>query len=106
MRKNILLGMIGCSKLDRIAQVMITYPQTGILVEGHTDSTGSEAYNQQLSERRALSVKNLLVQRGVSPQRIDILGHGERRPVATNDTPEGRQMNRRVEIGINPVARG
>ena len=89
-------------ELDRIAGVMIKYPQTSILVEGHTDSTGSETYNQQLSERRANSVKNLLVERGVQSQRITIIGYGESQPVATNATPEGRQMNRRVEIRINP----
>ena len=94
------------SELDRIAEIMIKYPQTTILVEGHTDSSDSEAYNQQLSERRAASVKNFLVQRGVASQRINILGHGEHRPVATNATPEGRRMNRRVQIGINPVSRG
>jgi outer membrane protein OmpA-like peptidoglycan-associated protein len=85
---------------------MIKYPQTDILVEGHSDSTGSDAYSQQLSERRAASVKNSLVRRGVAPHRINILGHGERRPVATNTTAEGRRMNRRVEIGISPAARG
>lgn len=94
------------NELDRIAQIMIKYPQTSILVEGHTDSTGSETYNQQLSERRANGVKNLLVQRGVQTSRVNILGYGESRPVATNDTPEGRQMNRRVEIRINPTAQG
>jgi outer membrane protein OmpA-like peptidoglycan-associated protein len=92
------------NELDRIAQIMIKYPQTDILVEGHTDSTGSDTYNQQLSERRASSVKNLLTQRGVQAQRINILGYGESRPVATNATPVGRQMNRRVEIRINPVS--
>ena len=94
------------NELDRIAQIMIKYPQTSILVEGHTDSTGSESYNQQLSERRANSVKNLLIQRGVQAYRINILGYGESRPVATNATPEGRQMNRRVDIRINPNAQG
>lgn len=94
------------NELDRIAQIMVKYPQTSILVEGHTDSTGSETYNQQLSERRANSVKNLLVQRGVQAYRVNILGYGESRPVATNATPEGRQMNRRVEIRINPNAQG
>ncbi|MBC2712766.1 MAG: OmpA family protein [Desulfosarcina sp.] len=94
------------NELDRIAQVLIKYPQTSILVEGHTDSTGSDTYNQQLSERRANSVKNLLVQRGVQVYRINTIGYGESRPVATNATPEGRQMNRRVEIRINPNAQG
>ena len=82
------------NEMDRIAQIMVKYPQTSILVEGHTDSTGSETYNQQLSERRANSVKNLLVQRGVQAYRINILGYGESRPVATNATPEGRFKNK------------
>ena len=94
------------NELDRISQIMIKYPQTSILVEGHTDSTGSEAYNQQLSDRRANSVKKLLVQRGVPEFRINTIGYGESRPVVTNATPEGRQMNRRVEIRINPNAQG
>jgi len=94
------------NELDRIAEIMIKYPQTSIQVEGHTDSTGSETYNQKLSERRASSVRNLLVQRGVQAQRVHILGFGESRPVATNTTPVGRQMNRRVEIRINPNAQG
>lgn len=90
------------NELDRIAQIMVKYPQTSILVEGHTDSTGSEVYNQQLSERRATSVKKLLVHRGVQDYRINIIGHGESLPIVTNKTPEGRQLNRRVEIRINP----
>jgi outer membrane protein OmpA-like peptidoglycan-associated protein len=94
------------NELDRIAQIMIKYPQTSILVEGHTDSTGSEAYNTQLSERRAQSVKSLLLERGVQDYRVNAVGQGESRPVATNATPEGRQMNRRVEIRINPNVQG
>jgi outer membrane protein OmpA-like peptidoglycan-associated protein len=94
------------NELDRIAQIMVKYPQTSIMVAGHTDSTGSETYNQQLSERRALSVKRLLVQRGVLDSRIHIMGFGENQPIATNATAEGRQMNRRVEIRINPNAQG
>lgn len=94
------------NELDRIAQIMVKYPQTSIRVEGHTDSTGSETYNQQLSERRANSVNNLLVQRGVQAQRINIIGYGESQPMATNATPAGRQMNRRVEIRINPNTQG
>ena len=90
------------NELDRIAQILIKYPQTTIVVEGHTDSTGSDTYNQGLSERRAWSVQRLLVERGVSQNRISTLGYGETRPVATNDTPAGRQMNRRVEIRVNP----
>lgn len=94
------------NELDRIAQILIKYPQTTIVVEGHTDSTGSDAYNQGLSESRALSVQRLLVDRGVAPARISTVGYGEARPVATNDTPEGRQMNRRVEIRVNPNTQG
>lgn len=92
------------SELDRVAQILVRYPETSILVEGHTDSTGSDVYNQQLSERRANNVRRLLVERGVQEYRITTIGHGESRPVATNETAEGRQMNRRVEIRINPNA--
>ena len=94
------------AELDRIAQILIKYPQTTIVVEGHTDSTGSDTYNQALSERRAWSVQRLLTERGVNPSRITALGYGESRPVATNDTPEGRLMNRRVEIRVNPNTTG
>jgi outer membrane protein OmpA-like peptidoglycan-associated protein len=92
------------NELDRVANILVRYPETSILVEGHTDSTGSEAYNQQLSERRANSVKRLLLERGVAEYRITAVGHGESRPVATNADSAGRQMNRRVEIRINPNA--
>lgn len=92
------------NEMDRIAQILVRYPDTTIVVEGHTDSTGSDAYNMQLSDRRANSVKLLLVQRGVADYRITTIGYGESRPVATNNTPEGRQMNRRVEIRVNPNA--
>ena len=94
------------NELDRIARIMIKYPQTSIIVEGHTDSTGSESYNQKLSERRATSVKSLLVQRAVQDYRVNTVGYGESRPLATNSTPAGRQMNRRVEIRITPNAQG
>lgn len=91
------------NEIDRIAQIMVKYPQTQILVAGHTDSVGSESYNQRLSERRAGAVKNLLVQRGVDTYRVTTIGYGESRPVATNDEAAGRQLNRRVEIRIKPV---
>jgi outer membrane protein OmpA-like peptidoglycan-associated protein len=90
------------NEIERIAQVLVKYPQTTIVVEGHTDSTGSDAYNQQLSERRAWSVQRLLVERGVNPSRITAIGYGESRPVASNDNAGGRQLNRRVEIRVNP----
>lgn len=92
------------SDLDRIAQVLMNYPETTIGIEGHTDSTGSAAHNQDLSLRRANSVKNALVQRGVSSYRISTAGYGADYPIADNSTASGRQLNRRVNIHINPVA--
>lgn len=90
------------TELDQIAQIMVKYPQTAITVEGHTDNTGSDAYNLLLSKRRANRIKHHLVQRGVPTQRITVVGVGESRPAATNTTALGRQMNRRVEILIQP----
>jgi len=75
-------------------------------VEGHTDSVGSETYNMDLSIRRATAVKNLLVQRGVAENRIEVIGFGKTMPVATNDTEAGRMKNRRVEIKIAPQTQG
>jgi outer membrane protein OmpA-like peptidoglycan-associated protein len=77
--------------------------QTVIRVEGHTDSTGSEGYNMDLSQRRADSVKNLIVQRGLSTARIETMPYGETMPVADNSTETGRAMNRRVEIKVAPT---
>lgn len=93
-------GLYG--ELDRIASVLVQYPQTVIRVEGHTDSVGSEAYNMDLSRRRAEAVRNLLVQRGVAGSRLEVVAFGESLPVATNDTEAGRQKNRRVELKIAP----
>jgi len=90
------------SEIDRVAGVLNQYPDTFVRVEGHTDSTGTEEYNMDLSIRRANSVKNLLVQRGVADSRIEVVGFGESMSVATNDTEAGRQKNRRVEIKIAP----
>ncbi|MGV1100134.1 OmpA family protein [Thiovibrio sp. JS02] len=89
-------------ELDRIAQVLVQYPQTVIRIEGHTDSAGSEEYNMDLSRRRAEAVKNLIIQRGVDGARMEVLPLGESSPVATNETEAGRQKNRRVEIKIAP----
>ena len=91
------------SEIDRIANVLIKYPQTVIRVEGHTDSTGSESYNMNLSQRRADAVKNLIVQRGLSTARIETMAYGETMPVADNSTETGRAMNRRVEIKVAPT---
>lgn len=91
--------------LDQIAQSLKDYPDSLVDVYGHTDSTGSDAYNQDLSERRARSVANYLAMRGVSSARIRSQGVGEQYPVASNDTEEGRALNRRVEIKITPITR-
>lgn len=91
------------SEIDRIASILIKYPDTVIQVEGHTDSTGSESYNMDLSSRRAEAVKNLLVQKGVEPSRILTIAYGESKPVASNDSDYGRANNRRVEIKVAPV---
>jgi len=89
--------------LDKVAQTLTEYNQTMIEVAGHTDATGSEDYNQRLSERRASSVATYLGSRGVPAKRVITVGGGELHPVATNDTAEGREENRRVEITIVPV---
>jgi len=94
------------SEIDRVAGVLTKYPDTLIRVEGHTDSVGSETYNMDLSIRRATAVKNLLVQRGVAENRIEVIGFGKTMPVATNDTEAGRMKNRRVEIKIAPQTQG
>jgi outer membrane protein OmpA-like peptidoglycan-associated protein len=93
----------GFDELQRVAEVLNAYPQTTIQIAGHTDSSGSEQYNQILSERRAEAVKNILVNYQVVPQRISTIGFGESQPVASNDTAAGRQMNRRVNITIKPL---
>jgi len=90
------------SEINRVAGVLSQYPQTLVRVEGHTDSVGTNEYNQDLSVRRAMAVKNLLVQRGIADSRIDSVGYGETMPVATNENETGRQRNRRVEIKIAP----
>jgi outer membrane protein OmpA-like peptidoglycan-associated protein len=90
-------------EMFRVAKVLNEYPQTTLLVAGHTDSTGADDYNQALSERRAEVVKNSLASSGVNPNRIRTVGYGESRPVAGNDTESGRQLNRRVEITIEPL---
>ncbi|MEJ2726680.1 MAG: OmpA family protein [Deltaproteobacteria bacterium] len=95
-------GLYG--EINRVAGVLNRYPETLIRVEGHTDSVGSEEYNMDLSLRRANSVGDLLVQRGVNSGRIQPVGFGETMPVATNATEAGRQLNRRVEIKIAPQA--
>jgi outer membrane protein OmpA-like peptidoglycan-associated protein len=89
--------------LYQLAQTLREYEATTIDVVGHADSVGDDAYNQSLSERRAASVAQVLTQSGVQPVRIVTAGYGESRPVASNETPDGRARNRRVEIRLQTV---
>jgi len=88
--------------LNKVADILKRYPRTTIRIMGYTDSRGSIAYNQQLSEERAQSVKWYLSDHGVNPERITTEGRGELQPRASNDTAAGRQLNRRVEMLIIP----
>lgn len=89
--------------LAALANNLLKYPNSSILVVGHTDSTGTVAHNQALSERRATAVANVLMANGVPQWRVATVGRGPHQPIATNATPEGRAMNRRVEIIIRPT---
>ena len=84
--------------MDRLARFLDANGDTRLIIEGHTDSTGSDAYNQELSQRRARAVADELVSRGIASSRFEVIGRGEAFPVAGNDTAAGRQQNRRVEI--------
>ncbi|MDZ4142569.1 MAG: OmpA family protein [Methylotenera sp.] len=88
------------SSLDKLVTFLQANPDRSISIEGHTDSTGADQYNQVLSERRAIAVKNALVEKGIDLNRVSARGFGETVPVASNDTPLGKQQNRRVEIVI------
>jgi outer membrane protein OmpA-like peptidoglycan-associated protein len=89
--------------LNEVARTLASYNQTYIDVLGHTDSTGSDEYNQALSERRAQSVADYLASNGVARARMGIRGYGESQPIASNDNEAGRAQNRRVEIKVVPV---
>ena len=90
--------------LDEVAASLQRYPNSLVDVMGHTDSTGSDSYNLDLSRRRAESVANYLVSRGVSRARLATIGYGEQHPRADNTTEQGRALNRRVEIRITPIS--
>jgi outer membrane protein OmpA-like peptidoglycan-associated protein len=92
--------------LNSVTLVLKEYDKTLVEVAGHTDSTGSDEYNKALSERRATSVAQYLSSRGINQQRIMTVGAGESYPVASNDTTEGRQLNRRVELSLEPITAG
>jgi outer membrane protein OmpA-like peptidoglycan-associated protein len=89
--------------LNSVILVLNEYNKTLIDVMGHTDSTGSDAINQPLSERRAASVGQYLISQGIDARRVATEGFGKSRPVASNDTPEGRAQNRRVELQLTPL---
>jgi outer membrane protein OmpA-like peptidoglycan-associated protein len=91
------------SDLNAVASSLLKYPNSRIEVIGHTDNTGSAAYNQDLSQRRAVSVAGVLRDSGVPGGRISAYGRGEDQPIASNLTPQGKAQNRRVEIIIRPV---
>ncbi len=92
--------------LNSVTLVLNEFEKTLIQVAGHTDSTGSAEYNQRLSERRAESIRDYFISRQIPPVRIQTFGRGEMDPVASNDTPEGRQQNRRVELILVPHTTG
>ncbi|APG29067.1 hypothetical protein A7E78_07905 [Syntrophotalea acetylenivorans] len=94
----------GILTIEKLAAFLDEYPARRIMIEGFTDSTGAAEYNQGLSERRALAVRQALLDRGTESVRIEFKGYGEEFPVATNVTAAGRQMNRRVEIIISDEA--
>ena len=91
------------STMDKISGVVNKYGKTRLAIAGHTDSTGSAQYNQDLSERRAGAVEGYLLSDNVYPARLSAAGYGKNRPIAGNDTDEGRRRNRRVDITIVPV---
>lgn len=91
------------SVLDSVATVLDEYKSTLITVAGYTDSTGASDYNRKLSEKRASTVAVYLNSRGVVKERLAAVGHGEQKPVAGNNTPDGRAKNRRVEITLDPI---
>ncbi len=91
----------GMRMVDQLAEVLKTDPQRTVLVEGFTDSTGADAYNQTLSTERADAVRVALLRQGIASNRVASRGYGKANPVGSNDTAAGRQMNRRVEIVLS-----
>ena len=89
--------------MDKIADVLIRYGKTHLTIVGHTDNVGTDQYNQTLSEHRAQAVNDYLRNKGVLVQRLEFLGRGETAPRAANATEEGRRLNRRVEIVVEPI---
>jgi outer membrane protein OmpA-like peptidoglycan-associated protein len=94
------LSLEAFRNVDKLTDFLQKHPNRSVLIEGHTDSVGSEEYNLDLSEKRAEAVKNQLVAKGVGKGRIATKGYGKKYPVASNDTSDGRQLNRRVEVVV------
>jgi outer membrane protein OmpA-like peptidoglycan-associated protein len=86
--------------VEKLAKILAKYPDTDVLIEGHTDNTGADKYNQDLSEKRAQSVANDVKTQGIKGSRITTVGYGEAQPIESNETIEGRTQNRRVDIAI------
>ena len=94
------LKQVSKDNISKLAAILNKYPDTEILLEGHTDATGSDEHNLELSRLRAQAVSNFLSSLNVSPTRFTIMGYGEGQPIANNETESGRASNRRVEIGV------
>jgi outer membrane protein OmpA-like peptidoglycan-associated protein len=92
--------------IDRLAQLLSVYPERSVRIEGHTDSVGNAAVNQELSERRAAAVRDALLARGVDAARVEAVGFGATHPVADNGTESGRQKNRRIDIVLSGEQQG
>jgi len=88
------------ANVEKLAVILNKYEDTNVLIEGHTDSDGSDDFNQRLSEGRANTVSTYVKSQGVKGSRVTMVGYGETQPLASNDTPEGKQANRRVEIAV------
>ena len=86
--------------LSSLAASLKKYPKTDLMIVGHTDATGTDSYNQALSERRANAARNYLISQGVAANRINMSGRGESEPIANNEEADGRAQNRRVEVAI------
>jgi outer membrane protein OmpA-like peptidoglycan-associated protein len=93
-------------KLAKISGILLAHPGLTLQIEGHTDSAGSDAFNQQLSERRSDGVRDFLAEQGVAPSSMSAHGFGKTPPVASNDNAEGRRRNRRVELVVSGDAIG
>jgi outer membrane protein OmpA-like peptidoglycan-associated protein len=93
-------------RLAKVSGIVLAYPSLHVAIEGHTDSVGSDQYNQDLSEHRAEAVRDYFVQQGISSSAVEARGFGKSEPIASNDTPEGRQQNRRVELVLSGDAIG